>query len=279
MRKKNKSILEWLSKGAAALLALLTGNEVLKNLLIDTFKDVMSNTRRDELVCEAVLSGLKGVNKRFKNLLTEVRSDIERDYREYVIRGNGTERQYHEARDAKEKKDGALMVIGQSPKDPKTGRYLEGELVARKIFEGIEKTMSDEEIKEIIRRNLLTIGTDRRELSKSKRAYKILGDFHRRARKKVKKILPPVLEVLTSEEVAKVSSVVGEEFIKTAQFGIKTLGEFLAIFAVTFSILTAILSFEKGWLIPLAISGATTLLLGWFLFSKFFGKSASSKEV
>ncbi len=279
MRKKNKNLLELLGKGVGALVALFTGNEVLKNLLMDAFRDAMSNTRRDELVCEAVLSGLKGVNKRFKNLLTEVRSDIERDYRKFVVRGEGTDRDRFEARDAKEKKDGALMVIGQSPKDPKTGRYLEGELVARKIFEGIEKTMSDEEIKEIIRRNLLTIGTDRRELSRSKRAYKILGDFHRRTRKKVKKILPPVLEVLTSEEVVKTSSVAEEELVKTARFGMETLGEFLAIFAVTFSILTAILSFEKGWLVPLILSGITTLLLGWFLFEKLFRKSASSKEV
>ena len=197
-----KNLTKTCGKGFAWIAAILGGNELLKTTVIDTattaLKDSMSTTRRDELVCESILCSIKKPEQ-LKTLLTDVRADIERDYREFVIRRNGTERQFYEARDAKEKKDGALMTIGQCPKDKKTGKYFEGEQVAYKIFEGVNEDMRDDEIKKLLLQNLLTIGTDRRELSKSKQATKIVGDTSRRVNRFVKEKFPSFAE--TGEEV------------------------------------------------------------------------------
>ncbi len=189
-------------KGFAWIAAILGGNELLKTTVVDAttsiIKDSSGTTRRDELICERILGTLK-VPEDLKILLTTVRAEIEKDFREYVIRKNGTERQFYETRDAKEKKDGALMTIGQSEKDEKTGTYPDGEEAAYKLFEGVQILTTVTEKKERLRINLLTIGTDRRELSKSKQATKIVGDTSRRVNRFVKEEFPSFAE--TGKEV------------------------------------------------------------------------------
>ncbi len=52
-----------------------------------------------------------------------------------------------------------------------------------------------------------------------------------------------------------------EEIIKTVQFGTETITQVITFFLLVFCLLVSILSFQKGWLIPLVLCGLSSIVI------------------
>ncbi len=215
MKKFLKSTGSWL----AGVVAAIFGTEALKNAAGEVagqvIKDFTGKRKDDEVISEAIITEL-AVDERFKVLLTKVRSEIEKDYRKYVIRREGSERDLWEARESKYKKDDALLAIGQSEKEesgPNKGQYLYGRQAAYAIFRGVDSSKTDYKNKKMIRANLLTIGTDRRVRDWKHRGADVAGDAWR------KKIKP--VAVTTGKTAVSAGGVVAKEAANVGRRGFK----------------------------------------------------------
>ena len=174
------SIKKGVSHLAAALLALV-GVDSLKNtagaVVGQAIKDAAGRTTLDERRAEGIINELRGVKPELKDLLFDVRSEIERDYRRFVDRREGSERHLCEARASKVKKDHALLAIGQAGKVEDD--FPTGNKAAKALFRGTDPEKDDDFNKKKLYRNLMSVGTDRRIAGLTSKFVDFAGDTWR----------------------------------------------------------------------------------------------------
>ncbi|HHX58472.1 MAG TPA: hypothetical protein GX706_01760 [Candidatus Moranbacteria bacterium] len=132
---------------------------------------------QDDNQAHAIIESL-AIDRRLKVLLNEVYGQVRQDYWDLVLRRSGTREQLLRKRADKYKVETAFVTIGfTDPKDTPERNDFRGKQVAYRLFDGTDLSKDDDFNKEMIRHNLLTIGTNNHIRNWKNYAADAVGDF------------------------------------------------------------------------------------------------------